>query len=168
MPTATCARLLLGLLAALVIAGCGRNLEMSGVHTAITEGLSAQAGLAVDSIACPESHPMRAGDVFECVATPNGGGRLTIAITQTDDQGHITWKVAKTEGLLDLSKIEASVRVGLKEQARVNATVSCGGRWKAAKAGDSFECAAKTGTKPLATIVVKVVDNEGRIDWTTK
>ena len=167
MPLPTC-RLLPCLLAVAMLTGCSRNLEMSTVRKAITDGIAAQAGLDIESAACPESHAMKANDVFQCIVFPKGGGRLTIAVTQTDDQGHITWKVAETQGLLDLSKIEASVQVGLKEQARVNATVSCGGRWKAAKAGDSFECAARTGAKPLATIVVTVADNDGHINWSTR
>jgi hypothetical protein len=167
MPTATRARLLPCLLAAAALAGCGRNLEMTGVQKAITRGIADQAGLEIVSVACPE-RPMKANDVFQCVAVPKGGGRLTIDVTQSDDQGTTTWKVARTEGLLDLSKIEASVQVGLKDQARVDATVSCGGRWKAAKAGDRFECAAKIRGGTQAAIVVTVTDNDGNINWATK
>jgi hypothetical protein len=166
MPLAT-RRLLLSVLAAAALAGCGRNLEMTAVRKTITEGIAAQAGLEIVSVACPE-RTVKANDVFQCVAVPKGGGTLTIDVTQTDDQGSVTWKVARTAGLLDLSKIEASVRVGLKDQAHVEATVSCGGRWKAAKAGDSFECVAKIRGGSQAAIVVTVTDNEGNINWATK
>jgi len=89
-------------------------------------------------------------------------------VSQKDDASNVAWEVAKTEGLLDLGKVEASVKTGLKEQAKVEATVACGSRWKAAKAGDSFDCQAKTADGQAVPIVVSVADNDGNISWKTK
>ena len=71
-------------------------------------------------------------------------GSLTIAVTQTDDTGNITWKVARTDGLLDLGKVEGSIIAGLKSQAQVDAQVSCGGKWKAVTNGIDFQFASMT------------------------
>ncbi len=105
---------------------------------AITQGVSDQVGLKLASVTCPsDPRPLVANDTFDCTGAVDGGGSLTIAVTQTDDTGNITWKVARTDGLLDLAKVEGSIVTGLKTQAHVEAKVSCGGKWKAAGKGDS-------------------------------
>jgi hypothetical protein len=154
--------------AALALASCTRNLNMEPLRKSVADGLASQLGLAGASVECPESRPIKAGDSFECTATPSGGGRLTVRVSQKDDSGNISWDVVKTEGLLDLGKVEGSIVTGLREQARVEATVSCGGRWRAAKAGDTFECEAKAPDGQAIPIVVSVADTEGNISWKTK
>jgi hypothetical protein len=154
---------------AVATVACSRTLNLDSVKTAISEGLTSQLGLPIASVTCPAEAPaVKAGNVFECTATPKDGGRFTVKVSQKDDQGNIAWEVVKTEGLLDLAKVEAAVQKGLKDQAQVDATVSCGGRWKAGKAGDRFECAAKAATGQDATVVVDVTDNEGNINWAVK
>ncbi len=155
--------------AAALAASCSApSLDMDAVKKAIADGVAAQLSLPVETVACPPPRPVKAGDVFECVATPKGGGRLTVTVTQDDAKSNVSWKVTKTEGLLDLQKVEASIVTGLREQAQVEATASCGGRWKPARAGDTFECEAKTAAGQTAAIVVSVTDGEGNISWKTK
>ena len=89
-------------------------------------------------------------------------------MTQTDDTGNVTWKVARTDGLLDLAKVEASIVAGLKTQAQVDATVTCGGKWKAAKAGDAFDCRATAPDGTPIPIGVTVTDGDGNVSWETK
>ena len=156
------------LAAALTAAACTQNLNMDAVKKSISDGVAKQLSLPIASVDCPATRPVKTGDKFECVATPTGGGKLTISVSQKDDASNVAWEVAKTEGLLDLGKVEASVKTGLKEQAKVEATVACGSRWKAAKAGDSFDCQAKTADGQAVPIVVSVADNDGNISWKTK
>jgi hypothetical protein len=141
---------------------------MESVKKAVADGVNAQLSLPIESVSCPPERAMKAGDAFECVATPVGGGRLTVSVTQDDAAGNVTWKVVKTEGLLDLKKVEESIVAGLKEKAQVDATASCGGRWKPAKAGDTFDCVAKTASGEDVAIVVSATDGEGNISWATK
>jgi hypothetical protein len=153
----------------LLSAGCGKTIQMDTVKKSITDGVAEQVGLHAESVACPaEPRDAKANDEFECTVTPKEGGKLTIKVTQKDDQGNITWSVAKTEGLLDLAKVEESVKQGLKEQASADATVTCGGRWKGAKKGDAFECEAKTTAGETVAILVNVTDDNGNIQWGTK
>lgn len=156
------------LAAAFALVGCTRNLSMEAVKKAIADGIASQQGLKVASVDCPAARPLKAGDTFECVAAPSGGGKLTVKVSQRDDSGNISWEVVKTEGLLDLGKVEASIRTGLKEQAKVEATASCGEHWRATRAGDTFECQAKTADGQTVPIVVSVKDAEGNISWATK
>ncbi len=162
------ASLVIGLAALLAPAGCTRSLNMESTSKAISEGLTSQLTMAIASVKCPDSREIKAGDTFECIATPGAGGRLTVRVTQKDADGNIAWEVAKTEGLLDLSKVEASVRQGLAEQASLDALVTCGERWRATKAGDTFECRATGGEGQEVTVVVHVTDDTGNVSWETK
>lgn len=150
------------------VAGCTQMLSMETTSKAISEGLVSQLAMPIASVTCPESREIKAGDVFECVATPAAGGRLTVQVSQKDDAGNITWEVVKTEGLLDLTKVEASVKQGLAQQVNLDATVACGDRWRATKAGDSFECQATGSEGQSVTIVVSVTDADGNVSWETK
>jgi hypothetical protein len=151
------------------VSACGRNLNVGAVAPAITQGVADQVGVRLSSVTCPsEPRPLAAGDTFECLAAVEGGGQLTIAVTQIDDTGNISWKVARTDGLLDLAKVESSIVAGLKTQAQVDATVSCGGKWKAAGKGDAFECQAKAADGTPIAIGVTVIDAQGNVSWETK
>jgi hypothetical protein len=161
-----------GVLACLLLAasaGCTRHLNVDAVAPAITQGVSDQVGLKLASVTCPKDpRPLLANDTFECTAAVAGGGTLTIAVTQTDDTGNITWKVARTDGLLDLAKVEASIVAGLKAQAHVDARVSCHGKWKAAGKDDTFDCQATAPDGTPIPIAVTVADGNGNVSWATK
>ena len=87
------------------LAGCTQNLNVEAVAPSISQGVADQVGLKLAKVTCPsEPRPLKANDTFDCMGEVEGGGRLTIAVTQTDDTGNITWKVARTDGLLDLDE----------------------------------------------------------------
>lgn len=148
--------------------GCTKTIAMDQVNKAISDGLVAQLGFASVTVTCPtEPREMKASDTFDCTAAPKEGGTLTVKVTQTDATGNIGWEVAKTEGLMDLTKVEASVTAGMKEQLDVEAKVSCGGKWRGATPGDSFDCQVTVpdGTSVVAKVTVK--DVQGNIEWET-
>lgn len=147
------------------LGACSRTLDMPALHQSISGGLNTQLAMPIASVTCgPEDRQMKAGEVFECTAIPQAGGRLTITVTQKDDTGNVTWEVTKTEGLLDLDIVEASVRDGLKAQAQVDATIDCGGRWRLAKPGEAFTCQATMADGRTATVSVTTAE-EGNISW---
>ena len=155
------------MLAALILAaaGCTRSLDMAALDRSISEGINTQLQLPIATVACPAGdRAMKAGDKFDCTATPKEGGRLTVTVTQKDEAGNVSWEVSKTEGLLDLDKVEVSVRDGLKTQAKIDATVACEGRWKAVKVGEVFQCQATSG-EHKATVEVTTADQNGNITW---
>jgi len=118
--------------AAMILAAtaCTRSLDMAALDRSISEGINTQLQLPIATVNCPTGdRALKAGDKFDCTATPKEGGRLTVTVTQNDDAGKVSWEVTKTEGLLDLDKVEASVKEGLKTQTNVDATVACEGRW---------------------------------------
>jgi len=149
----------------LAAAGCTRSLDMAALDRSISDGINTQLQLPIATVTCPTAdRPMKAGDKFECTATPKEGGRLTVTVTQKDEAGNVSWEVSKTEGLLDLDKVEVSVRDGLKTQAKIDATVACEGRWKAVKVGEVFQCQATSG-EHKATVEVTTADQNGNITW---
>ena len=151
--------------AILPVTGCTRSLDMAALDRSISAGINTQLQLPIATVSCPAGdRATRAGDKFDCTATPKEGGRLTVTVTQKDDAGNVSWEVTRTEGLLDLDKVELSVKEGLKAQANVDATVACEGRWKAAKVGEVFQCQATSGDHK-ATIEVTTRDLAGHISW---
>ena len=157
----------LPILAAVILAatGCTRSLDMAALDRSIRAGIDKQLQLPIATVSCPAGdRALRAGDKFDCTATPKEGGRLTVTVTQKDAAGNVSWEVTKTEGLLDLDKVEVAVKDGLKAQANVDATVACEGRWKAAKVGEVFQCQATSGDHK-GTIDVTTKDVEGHISW---
>lgn len=157
------------LLVAVAAAGCSSSLDMAALNGSISSGINEQLALPIASVACPtEPRTLQAGDKFECVATPQVGGKLTVTVTQKDNAGNVAWEVTRTEGLLDLDKVEASVVASLKAQAQVEATVDCGQRWKAAVPGEVFQCQATVSDGRKATVKVTTKDTEGNIDWSVE
>jgi hypothetical protein len=64
-----------------------RNLEQQ-----IAGGISDQIGGSNVQVTCPEIITGAKGKVFECDAT-SGKDKATVAVTQTDDQGNVTYKL---------------------------------------------------------------------------
>jgi len=160
-----CSYLLILAAAILPATGCTRSLDMAALDRSISDGINTQLQLPIATMSCPAGdRAIKAGDKFDCTATPKEGGRLTVTVTQKDGAGNVSWEVTRTEGLLDLDKVETSVKEGLKAQANVEATVACEGRWKAAKVGEVFQCQATSG-EHKATIEVTTKDLEGNISW---
>src|SRR5262245_24518083 len=149
----------------LAASGCTRALDMAVVDRAISDGINSQLQLPIATVSCPVGdRPVKEGDTFDCIATPKIGGRLTVTVTQRPGAGTVSWTVTRTEGLIDLDKIEVSVKDGLKAQSNVDATVACDGRWKAVKVTEIFHCQATSGDHK-ATIEVTTMDRDGKIGW---
>jgi hypothetical protein len=64
-----------------------RELEQS-----IEDGISNQAGGSKVDVTCPEIIVGEKGDEFECQAQ-SGSDKAVVAVTQTDDQGHVQYKL---------------------------------------------------------------------------
>jgi len=151
------------------VVACGTTIDMTAVSKSVSDGLTSQLSIPIASVTCPtDSRKAKAGETFECIATPKDGGKLTIKVTQEDDKGNVKWAVDKTEGLIDLKIVEESITKGLHEQASVDATVTCGGKFMSTKVGGTFECQAKSADKGDATVVVTMTDANGNISWAVK
>ena len=152
---------------ALALTGCGTKLDMAKLSTSISDGIKSQLGIEVASVSCPQEERMaKAGDTFECEVTPKDGGKLTVKVTEKDDQGNVDWEMVKLEGFLNTQKVEEAITKGLKEQANADATVSCGDpKLRASKPGETFDCKATLADGSEHTVNVTVKDTEGNVDW---
>lgn len=154
-----------GAAALLGMVACTSMLSMDAIKSSISEGVKSQLGLQIASVTCPESHPMKVADSFECTATPAVGGRLVVKVTQKDDKGNISWEVVKAEGLLDLAALETVIKNGLKETDDLEATVSCGSKYRATEPGKSFECTATDAEGAKSQVAVLMKDASGNVTY---
>jgi hypothetical protein len=84
--------LLVGLLA--LVAGCSRTKTLDSDQLDQKIAAEIQANLRENvSVSCPDGVEVAAGGTFECDATSVGGSSMKIQVTQTDDQGNVTFKV---------------------------------------------------------------------------
>jgi hypothetical protein len=152
---------------ALVLTACGTKLDMAKLSTSVSDGIKSQLGLEVASVNCPqEERKAKAGDTFECEVTPKDGGKMTVKVTEKDDQGNVNWEVVKSEGFLSVPTVEESITKGLKEQANLDATVSCGDpKLRVSKPGETFDCKATGADGSANTVTVTVKDTEGNVSW---
>lgn len=163
MKTATTLALCLG--ASVALTGCTRRLDMDKLKTVLKDGFASQTGLQVKEVSCPESRDIKAGDSFDCKATTPGGASATLKVTQSDDQGNVKWELSASEGVLDLTKLAGTIQAGLKEQTGVEAQVDCGGKFREAEAGKSFDCKATDAGGAAHTVTITVKDKAGNVDW---
>jgi uncharacterized protein DUF4333 len=85
----TCASL------ALLATACGQsNLDTSGLEDQIDKTLSDRTGFTIKSVRCPDDVEAKKGGTFRCTVTTARGERAVVDVTQTDDKGGVTWKLA--------------------------------------------------------------------------
>lgn len=67
---------------------------------------------------------------------------------------------------LDIDKLEKKIVEGVKEQTKIDVTVTCPDQVKIEK-GNVFQCEAKTSSGTVTPIKVTQTDDEGNVDWET-
>jgi hypothetical protein len=149
----------------LALAGCTKMINMDAAKTAVSAGLTEKLGMAITAVTCPDSRAMKAGDVFNCTAAVQTGGQLVIRVTQKDDAGNIAWELVNGDTLIDLALLESSIKGSLKDQKGIDATIACGGKYRVAEPGKTFQCAASDNSGNKATVTITMKDDKGHIDW---
>ena len=78
-----------------LLAACGeRTLDTSRLETQIEKTLSERTGFSITSVACPDDVKAKKGGKFSCTVTTSRKERVRVNVTQDDDQGGVTWKLA--------------------------------------------------------------------------
>ena len=150
---------------AIVQLACGAPIDINAVSKTVSDGIGSTKSLPIASVSCPTtSRRAKEGDSFECVATPQMGGKLTVKVTEIDSKGNVKWEVVSTDGLVDLTAIEDAIQKRVKKAAGVDATASCGGTYRLAKTGESFDCEVKTQKNGSTTMVVTMTDAAGNVN----
>ncbi len=77
----------------LVAAGCTKSLDTSGLESTLQAQVAPTLNAGDVTVSCPDNVKVKAGGTFSCTATA-GAKTFTLTVTQTDDQGTVTWKLA--------------------------------------------------------------------------
>ena len=73
-------------------AACTRSLDTDSLEQTLKERVAADTGSQITSVTCDEDVAAEAGGTFECVATEGSGSTFRLEVTQTDDQGNVTYE----------------------------------------------------------------------------
>ena len=69
------------------------NLDVAKLQDTVASQLNEQVG-GDWTVTCPEDIPMQQGLTANCEATSADGQSVMINVTQTDDQGNVSWETA--------------------------------------------------------------------------
>ena len=72
---------------------CSKSLDVEGLETQLESQLNTQLKTTGITVACPSDIKAESGGQFDCTGTVPGSGTMTVHVTQTDSDGHVTWEV---------------------------------------------------------------------------
>ncbi len=82
--------------ASVALAGCGEStLDADEIEDEITPQVEEQTATRDVAIDCPDDVEAEEGGEFDCDLTAEGGIEAKVAVTQTDDEGNVTWRVVR-------------------------------------------------------------------------
>lgn len=79
---------------ALLLTGCSTTIDVNTLETSVQTGLAEQLG-GEWTVQCPDSMEIQSGLTTNCMATNADGESVDVNVTQTDDQGNVTWETAE-------------------------------------------------------------------------
>lgn len=141
-----------------------KNPNVQKAEAALKGLYTQQAGVPIDSVKCPEDANLKTGGTFECQAKAQDVN-FKIQVKMENDKGNFD---SKTQGLLILTKIEDLIKKTIKEKANLDVTADCGGKLRAAKTGDTFNCQVKDPKGQTKEAKVTVKDEQGNINVSLK
>jgi hypothetical protein len=71
-----------------------KTLDGPGLNTALASDLAQKLDVQGITVSCPDDQPAEAGHTFDCTATNADGTTITLHVTESDDQGNVTYQVA--------------------------------------------------------------------------
>jgi hypothetical protein len=83
----------IGVLVLILAAACSKTLDTTELEGTLKDQLETQLDVTGLTVECPDDIEAEAGDTFECTATGTDGSAATISVTQTDDEGNLTWEI---------------------------------------------------------------------------
>jgi uncharacterized protein DUF4333 len=89
----TFARAAVMLCIAVAAVACSKSLDVGGLETQLESQLNAKLKTTGITVNCPSDIKAESGGEFDCTGTVPGSGTITVHVTQTDSDGHVTWEV---------------------------------------------------------------------------
>jgi Tfp pilus assembly protein FimT len=137
--------------------GVSKVLDATATGGQISDDLVATLAVSRPAVSCPSGVKVKAHKTFDC-HTAVDGQPLTVHVTMTDDQGHLT--TTPGAAVIIVAKIAASIQTN-----EAKATVRCGPNAVLVKQPhDTFTCTAATASGPV-TYRVTVQDLAGRVRY---
>jgi hypothetical protein len=78
---------------AVAAVACSKSLDTGGLETQLESQLNTQLKTTGITVDCPSDIKAESGGTFDCTATVPDAGTVTVHVTQTDNDGHVTWAV---------------------------------------------------------------------------
>jgi hypothetical protein len=147
----------------LLLSGCSSSIDVASLETTVQDGLAEQVG-GTWTVECPDSMEVQAGLTTNCGATNAEGESIEVNITQTDDQGNVTWEVPATG--LDVATLESSIAADIAAQVGGEWTVECPDDIPLEQ-GLTANCAATNADGETTMINITQTDDQGNVDWET-
>ena len=72
---------------------CSKTLDIGGLETQLGNQLNTKLDTTGITVDCPDDVKAKSGGEFDCTGSVSTGETLTIHVTQTDGEGHVTWEV---------------------------------------------------------------------------
>jgi len=147
-----------------LLTACSQTIDNNKVELAIKNGLTEKTGIAVNTVSCPSEIEIKANNIFECEVNAENNRVIIAEVTQTNNQGNISWQV--NQGLLTVATIEEQIKTGVSQQLNIEVTADCGNeKFKIAFQGETFNCETKDKKGNPRLVNVLVEDNKGSVSW---
>lgn len=153
-----------------IAVGCGSgSLDTAESEQLISSKLGPQIGLTPGQakVACPDDVKAENGANFDCTMSTPAGAKLRVRVTQTNDDGGISFKLVDAK-LLNTDKVMTWVSEKLAARYRLDPaaiTVSCPGGVPL-QSGRQLSCTAYAEGQPPATVKLTQTDGEGGVEIT--
>jgi hypothetical protein len=157
------ARLFLGALGLIAVAGCGvqphHTISSSSAAAEISAQLSSRYGVTNPPVTCPPNIRAKKGQQFTCTAILDGQP-LTIRGTVTASGGSFT--INPAEAIVEMATVEHELTARITQETGQTPVVSCGRRTLLVlPVGGTFTCVATFTGQPPRAVTVTVVDLNG-------
>jgi hypothetical protein len=141
--------------------GCKTQIDSNKAEKVIGDKL-AEVGF-VATVTCPDHVEAKTGAVFNCEAASADGTKVTIAVTQKDNEGNVTWRPDGT--IVDTDKVAADA----KQKIGGTAAITCPKRAVVLKqAGETTSCTVKDGDKQGRLEIKLEKPETGGLSWEIK
>jgi hypothetical protein len=74
-------------------AGCTPKLDTNQLELELKTQIEEQLGASDVTVECPADISAEAGATFECTASDLGGRSFVVTVTQSDDEGNVSWAI---------------------------------------------------------------------------
>lgn len=137
----------------------GKPENVTKIEAQITDLVTKNANLTVQSVNCPAAIDEQSGKAYDCQVQTDAGA-FTVVVQPTGQAGKFRWG---TRGLLLLSKLDAFIQQSVASRGGGKVTVDCGTKARIATQGDTFDCKVTDAKGGVKTARVTVRDELGNV-----